>query len=246
MIDTLSLLRKRSDAGSAAHSFLSVLMGAGFTFGLFWGVAHYARVAPRDPLPAIDDLHSVALPVQPPPPPRTTPPETEPALAPASVVDFEPGASDSPVKIGVVVPNLEALVPTPPQALPALLQVGSLRGEFKPRADAFLDAQRIFQQSEVDRIPTALYRPPPPISRRHFKDVDRIRITLLFVVEANGSITNVRVVKSSENPDVDAIVMDTVQNEWGFTPAIKRGRKVRCLMQQPFTIMLPSASKFHM
>ena len=125
-----------------------------------------------------------------------------------------------------------------------MLQIGQLYGEFKPRTDLSVDTQRVFQQSEVDSIPTALYRPSPPITRRHFKDTDRLRVTLLFVVEANGTITNVRVAKSSENPEVDAIVAETVQKEWGFAPAIKRGKKVRCLLLQPFTIMLPSASPF--
>ncbi|HUJ44872.1 MAG TPA: TonB family protein [Opitutaceae bacterium] len=235
-----------SGAGGAAHEVLSVLMGAAFTFCLLWGVAHYARVTPSHPPPAFDDLRAVTLPIQPPPPPRPVETETEPAIAAATVLDFAPGPSDSPVKIALTLPSLESLLPANPLALPALLQVGQLYGEFKPRTDVAPDAQRIFQQSEVDSIPTALYRPPPPLSRRQFKDTDRFRLTLLFVVEPNGAITNVRVAKSSQNPEVDAIVAETVQKEWGFAPAIKRGKKVRCLLQQPFTIVLPSASQFHM
>lgn len=246
MVETVPILRMKSGAGSAAHEVLSVLMGAGFTFCLFWGVAHYARVAPSNPPPAIDDLRAVALPIQPPPPPRSVEPETEPSITTATVVDFAPGPSDSPVKIAITLPSLDSLLPANPLALPALLQVGQLYGEFKPRTDVSVDTQRIFQQSEVDSIPTALYRPPPPISRRQFKDTDRIRLTLLFVVESDGTITNVRVVKSSENPEVDAIVAETVQKEWGFAPAIRRGKKVRCLLLQPFTILLPSASQFHL
>jgi TonB family protein len=244
MVKTVSILRMKNDAGNAAHNALSVLMGAGFTLLLFWGVAHYARVAPSHPPVEIDDLRAVALPIQPPPPPSAVQPETEPSVATVTMVDFAPGPSDSPVKIAITLPSLDSFLPPTRLVLPAMLQVGQLYGEFKPRTDLSVDTQRVFQQSEVDSIPTALYRPPPPITRRHFKDADRLRVTLLFVVEANGTITNVRVAKSSENPEVDAIVAETVQNEWGFAPAIKRGKKVRCLLQQPFTIMLPAASPF--
>ena len=244
MVETVPSLRMKSGAGSAARNALSVLMGAGFTFCLFWGVAHYARVAPSHPPPEIDDLRAVALPIQPPPPPSSVQPETEPSITTMPVVDFAPGPSDSPVKIAITLPSLDSLLPATRLELPAMLQIGQLYGEFKPRTDLSVDTQRVFQQSEVDSIPTALYRPSPPITRRHFKDTDRLRVTLLFVVEANGTITNVRVAKSSENPEVDAIVAETVQKEWGFAPAIKRGKKVRCLLLQPFTIMLPSASPF--
>jgi TonB family protein len=244
MVETVPSLRMKSGASSAARNALSVLMGAGFTFCLFWGVAHYARVAPSHPPPEIDDLRAVALPIQPPPPPSSVQPETEPSITTVTVVDFAPGPSDSPVKIAITLPSLDSLLPATRLALPAMLQVGQLYGEFKPRTDLSVDTQRVFQQSEVDSIPTALYRPPPSISRRLFKDADKIRVTLLFVVEANGTITNVRVVRPSGNPEVDAIVLETVQKEWGYAPAMKRGKKVRCLLQQPFTIVLPSASPF--
>ena len=244
MVETVPSLRMKSGAGSAARNALSVLMGAGFTFCLFWGVAHYARVAPSHPAVEIDDLRAVALPIQPPPPPSSVQPETEPAITTVTVVDFAPGPSDSPVKIAITLPSLDSLLPATRLALPAMLQVGQLYGEFKPHTDLVVDTQRVFQQSEVDSIPTALYRPPPSISRRLFKDADKIRVTLLFVVEANGTITNVRVVRPSGNPEVDTIVLETVQKEWGYAPAMKRGKKVRCLLQQPFTIVLPSASPF--
>jgi len=245
MLETEPSLRTKSDAGSTANNALSVLMGVGFTFCLFWGVAHYARVAPSRPPAEIEDLRAVALPIQPPPPPSTVQPETEPSIASVTVVDFAPGPSDSPVKIAITLPSLDSLLPATRIALPAMLQIGPLSGEFKPHTDLVVDTQRVFQQSEVDSIPTALYRAPPSIGRRLFKDTDKIRLTLLFVVEANGSITNVRVIKPSGSSEVDAIVVETVQKEWGYAPAIKRGKKVRCLLQQPFTIMLPAASPFH-
>ncbi len=245
MLETVPSLRMKNDAGSTANNALSVLMGAGFTFCLFWGVAHYARMTPSHPPAEIEDLRAVAFPIQPPPPPSTVQPETEPSIASVTVVDFAPGPSDSPVKIAITLPSLDSLLPATRLALPAMLQVGPLSGEFKPHTDLSVDTQRVFQQSEVDSIPTALYRAPPSIGRRLFKDADIIRLTLLFVVEANGSITNVRVIKPSGSPEVDAIVVETVQKEWGYAPAIKRGKKVRCLLQQPFTIVLPAASPFH-
>jgi hypothetical protein len=43
---------------------------------------------------------------------------------------------------------------------------------------------------------------------------------------------------------VDTIVIESVQNDWGFAPATKKGKKVRCIMEQPFIFKLPRASRF--
>jgi TonB family protein len=71
-----------------------------------------------------------------------------------------------------------------------------------------------------------------------------LRIRLLFVVEPDGAITHVRIAQSSGIPEADAIVAETVQHDWGFAPASKKGRKVRCMLEQPFLFKLPHFSKF--
>jgi TonB family protein len=66
------------------------------------------------------------------------------------------------------------------------------------------------------------------------------------VVDAEGGVTGIRVLKPSGNAKFDSIVLESVRDEWEFSPAIRKGRKVRCMVQQlvwykwtegsPFTI----------
>ena len=63
---------------------------------------------------------------------------------------------------------------------------------------------------------------------------------------AKGAVTAIRVVKPSGNAEFDTIVVECVRDEWVFSPAVRKGKKVKCLVQQlvwykwtagsPFTI----------
>jgi TonB family protein len=68
-------------------------------------------------------------------------------------------------------------------------------------------------------------------------------VTLLFVVDANGAAGNVRVVKTSGNPEFDALIIENVK-EWEFSPAIKKNKRVKCLVQQPVVVKWSSGSPF--
>jgi TonB family protein len=244
MGEAISRLRLPTDPGTPAQTVLGVVLGTTFTFCLFMGMAHFAATAPASPTPEIEDLRVVALPFQPPPPPQITPTEPAPATDISTVSGFDLAPSDSPVKIAVSPPNFDELTPTVQLAPPAVIQIGRLYGEFKPRTGPSFDLQHIYQKSEVDTLPTALYRAQPPIASRHFRDTNVLRLSLLFVVEASGEITNLRILKTSGNPEVDAIVMETVEKGWGFSPAVKKGRKVRCFLDQPFQLRMSRGSRF--
>lgn len=243
MAGTISRLRLAIDPGNPAQTFLCVVLGSVFTLGLFMGMAHFGRTAPASPPSEIEDLRVVALPFQPPPPP-TAPTEPAPTAEFSTVTGFELAPSDSPVKIAVSPPSLDDLTPTVQLAPPAHIQIGELRGEFKPRMGANFDLRHIYQKNEVDTLPSPLFRAQPPIVSRYFRDSNVLRLSLLFVVEATGEITNLRILKSSGNPEVDAVVMETVEKGWGFSPAVKKGRKVRCFLDQPFQLRLAHGSAF--
>jgi TonB family protein len=236
-------LRIVVDASSPAQTALSVVLGAGFTLALFMGMAHFSIIRQVAPQAAIEDLRSVALPFEPPPPLPASPAEQEP-VPEMAVTGFDFSPSDSPVKIAVSPPSFNDLVTSNEVAPPANIRIGQLNGEFKPRIGLAVSPQHVYQRTEVDNPPVVLFRAVPPISQRLFGDSAELRITLLFVVEPDGAITNVRVAKSSGIPDVDTIVTENVQHEWGFAPATKKGRKVRCLLEQLFRIQLPRASHF--
>ncbi len=244
MVDCLPRLRIAVDPGNPAQTVLCVVLGAGFTLALFLGMAHFSRVKPPAPSVGIEDLRAVALPFEPPPPPRVAPADPEAVAEITTVTGFDFSPSDSPVKIAVSPPNLNDLASTYQVAPPAVIQIGQLYGEFRPKMAISIDVQHVYQKAEVDNPPTILFRAAPVIPQRLFRDVSELRMTLLFVVETNGVITNVRVAKPSGVAEADAIVTETVQNDWGFTPASKKGRKVRCMLEQPFVFKLPRASKF--
>jgi TonB family protein len=232
-----------ASAGTVTQTALSVGMGAGFTFCLFLGMAHYGNLVPDSPPSEIEDLRAVAIPFQPPPPPRVTPTEAAPVPEISTVTGFDLSPSDSPVKIAVSPPNLNALSSANQLAPPAVIQIGQLYGEFKPKMDIVADPQHIFQENEVDRIPSVLYRDPPAIPGRFTRDGKSLRVTLLLVIDANGAVGDVKVVKSSGEAEVDAIVVENIKT-WGFAPAMKRGKKVRCMLQQPYIFVPPHHSRF--
>jgi TonB family protein len=244
MEECMPRLRIAADPGNPAQTVLCVLLGAGFTLALFVGMAHFSGVKQTAPQAGIEDIRAVALPFEPPPPPRVTPADPEPVAEVTTVTGFEFSPSDSPVKIAVSPPNLNDLAATYQVAPPAIIQIGQFYGEFKPKMAMSIDVQHIYQKTEVDNPPTILFRAAPSIPQRLFGETTIMRMRLLFVVETDGAITHVRIAQSSGIPEADAIVTETVQHDWGFAPATKKGRKVRCLLEQPFRIELPRHSKF--
>jgi TonB family protein len=230
-------------SGTLGQTALSLVMGAGFTLCLFLGMARYANMVVENPPPGIEDLRAVAIPFQPPPPPQVTPVEAPAAPEISNVTGFDLSPSDSPVKIAVSPPSLDSLNSGSQLAPPAMIRIGQLYGEFKPRIDIAADPQHIFQENEVDRIPSVLYREPPIIPGRFTRGGKSMHVTLLLVIDANGAVGDVKVVKSSGEPEVDAIVVENVKT-WGFSPAIKRGKKVRCMLQQPYLFVQPHHSAF--
>ena len=91
---------------------------------------------------------------------------------------------------------------------------------------------QLFQQSEVDKIPTVLSRPNPIIPSWVRQGAESLRVVMLLLVDQNGAVKSVRVLESSGNPEFDAIITRDALEAWVFTPAIKKGKRVRCLVQQ--------------
>jgi len=218
--------------------------GLGFTFLLFFSLAHLEDSGAKAPADDIAELRLVSLPLAPPPPPPTVesnppPPEVQPFAG------IELGASDSPVHVAVVPPDLEILVQTAPLPPRALLPFGRFHTEFKPRVEVAGDVRHdVYRESEVDQRPIALVRTVPPIPSYLFGENNSLRVQLLLLIEPNGSVTSARIVSSSGQPEFDEIVAETVKEGWEFSPAIRRGKPVRCLAQQPFRVVKSSGSPF--
>lgn len=243
MAEELSILQLRIEPPSAAPLLLSVALGTLFTWCLFAGVAHFDRVRPADPPARFDNLKAVALPLQPPPPPPPASSVAEPAPITATVMGFDEAPSDSPVKIAVSPPDLDRLSSAPQVAPPAVIQIGHLIADFKPRMDLTYDAQHIYQRSEVDQRPTVLFHKVPKIPPWVRGDGTSLGVVLLVVIDTAGGVGDVRITRTSGNPKFDAIIAEDIK-EWGFSPAIRKGRKVRCLVEQPVKVVWAAGSHF--
>ena len=88
-----------------------------------------------------------------------------------------------------------------------------------------------FSLAEIDQKPRATFQTAPlyPTEMRG-KKVEGV-VTVLFVVDASGRVTDPRVEKSTapafEKPALDAV------RKWKFEPAIKAGQRVACRMRVP-------------
>ncbi len=97
-----------------------------------------------------------------------------------------------------------------------------------------------FSLSEIDQKPRPIFQSapvfPPQLAG---KKVDGL-VTILFVVDATGKVSNPRVEKSShpafERPAVDAV------KQWKFEPAVRGGKRVACKVRAPIRFQPREAS----
>lgn len=219
---------------------IGLFLGVMFTFGLFLAIAHYERGGPAPPPPVLDDLHIATVMIE--PPPAMVQPET--SVPDTTMIGFELAPEKSPVKIAVSPPDLSAILPEEMSKAPtANAQLGPLLTDFKPKMDLSYDAQHIYQKSEVDRVPEILSRPDPQISSRVRDNADTLRVTLVVVINADGEIGNIRLTKSSGKTEFDQLMMESLR-DWVFAPAMKNGKKVRCLIEQGITVQWSRGSVF--
>ncbi len=230
---------------SGLEEALCWVLGAGFTLALFLGEAYVQHAHPDPPSAAIHDLAVAVIPLDPPPPPRApkevVPPPPDEAVA-LTGFDLEP--SDSPVKIAVVPPDLEQLVPTT-QILPgSVTRLAYLDSPAKPHVNASVDVHHVYQLSEVDQRPRAVVQAAPALWPRAYDWGPTLSVTLLIGIDATGRVETALVLRSSGHEEYDKVVVQTVKDQWLFSPAIRRGRKVRCLVEQKITVIIGSVSAF--
>lgn len=219
---------------------LTFVAGAAFTAGLFFLIARYLHTTPADTTGDIEDLRQVYLAAPPPPPPMT---ENVPLPPDTSMAGFDLAPTDSPVKIAVSPPLFH--IDSPAELAPAAhIHIGIFEGAFKPKMRALDNPNHVYQLSEVDQRPSALYREKFNVPYDIIRNAKRLRVVLIFVVEPDGTTGQIRVMESSGNPDYDALVADHVK-DWTFNPGIKHGRKVRTLMEEAVVGRVSEGNPFH-
>jgi TonB family protein len=242
MADAITLPSAESARDNAVAEALSLVLGAAFTLGLFLAVSHFQGTDDAPEEADIADMRAMSIPLEAPPPrPVETPPVPE-AASPFAGLDI--AATDSPVRIAVVPPDLSALMPVNTTAPAAKINPAQLYTEFKPRTEIGGDFSRIFQQHEVDQRPAVVSRPKPFIPGIVRGGAESMRISVLILVDTRGAVANTRVLQSSGNEHFDAIILRDIREAWIFSPAMKKGRKVRCLVQQNVRVEWKGGSPF--
>lgn len=89
----------------------------------------------------------------------------------------------------------------------------------------------VFNLAQLDRIPEAIFQPPPvfPVSLK--KEVSNARVEVEFVVTAKGEVVEVRVISSTHSGFESAAVSGV--SRWQFRPGMKGGKKVNTRMRVP-------------
>lgn len=220
---------------------VSLAIGAGFTLGLFLSIAHFLdqQESSAGAQVVANDLETIAITMPPPPPPPK--PEEKPVVASELVEAVALGLAEepstSPVTIAPSPLNPEELLPMRPPPTQAISVAVNLESSFTPTMNLALDENRIYQKSEVDQLPFATSRPDPPVPESLLGEGRKRSVVVLFVVDAHGVVSNVRILHSSNNSEFDSIIAETLQ-EWTFSPAIRKGKPVRCMIQQQITVEL--------
>ena len=223
---------------------ISLVAGTGISLGIFLSIARFLSVQEKMAPPVQDDLETVALAMPPPPPPPK--PEDKPVVVEdqheAIALGFQEEPSSSPVKIAPSPPSYDLLLPM--SQLPTRIIGGGigLDPSFKPKIDVTFDSDHVYQKSDVDKIPVVISRKNPRVPRNVREDAERLSVVVLYIVDPHGVGGNVRILRSSDNPRFDAIIADWI-SEWVFSPAIKKGKPVRCMIQQVLTVQWDQQSR---
>jgi TonB family protein len=242
MADTLILPPPESTRANAVAELLSLALGAGFTLVLFLAVAHFGVGDGPAEEPEMTDLRAISVPLEPPPPRPVEEQETAAVASPFSGLEI--AAVESPMKIAVVPPDLATLLPANTTAPSAKIDPARLYTEFKPKTDIGGDFSRIFQQHEVDQRAAIVSQPTPHIPPVVRAGAEVLRVNVLMLINARGTVDSVRLLESSGNKHFDAIILRDIRETWIFSPAMKKGHKVRCLVQRTIRFEWKGGSPF--
>lgn len=226
---------------------ISVVLGAGFSLGIFLSIGYFLRVqegSAQAPV-TVDDLEvlTVAMPPPPPPPKTEEAPVVAPDLSEAIALGIAEEPSPSPVKVAPSPPIFEELLPVMPPPAHVIVGTMGLESDLNPTLALTFDENRVYQKNEVDKPPFPTSRVEPSVSSRVLGESRKRSVVLLFVVDTRGVVGSVRVLRSSDNEEFDQTVAKAIA-EWTFSPAIKKDKAVRCMIQQQITVQMEQRDAF--
>lgn len=213
--------------------------------GLILIVLAFLR-APREAGPATEiyTARLVTVPFdEPPPPPREqAPPEPGPIVGPMRLEIALEAGSAVHIQVPDFAPSDTEMAPPPARAVVAA-RFDVANSIARPVDLDELPARRIFSRNEVDQRPMVVYRVTPKFSDQRVSKMATPRVGLLLVVNSDGSVGDVQVMRGSGEEDFDQAIIEAIR-EWRFSPAILKGRKVRCWVEQMVSVKMSRATPF--
>jgi len=199
-----------------------------------------------EPEPEIYVAHQVTLPLDEPPPPpvsEPTPTDSGPMVGPLRLEIA--AAPTSAVHIQVPdVPLLSTEALPPPARGVVAARFDLVRSVVRPiREDGDLSTRHVFDRSEVDQRPLVIHRVTPKFNYTRVSKLATPRAIVLLVVNTDGSVGEVRLMHGSTDEEFDESVIEAIR-EWRFSPAVRKGQKVRCWVEQALTVKLSGGTAF--
>lgn len=224
----------------AAHpsAILSHLGGLATTATIFALLAWSTGEPDEEESVNFDEVHAVSLLDLPPPPKSEELPEQPPAAVnPLLLLAEERTGSDFRLPAAPIVPKFV------PQAT-GRIQFDFSMDAMKPSlAGPEVEPRHVFERSEVDELPRAILKKSPRLTTTMTKDLKARSLRFLFIVDVDGSPEQVRLLSSTGDEIVDSLCLQAM-NAWRFTPAIRKGKKVRCWVEQGFNLRASTRSPF--
>lgn len=211
-----------------------LLLSVGLHCALFFGLDDAPAPAVASAAPAPAPVLQIAMPALPPEEPEPTLQDlAEPA--PAATVAV-PQLMEVPSAVALT--DFTQQVDLRPQTE---LDVAALRQMTIPAnhgrgSTSAAALGNIFNLADLDRIPEAIAQPAPraPLEAHYISNPERV--TVGFIVDAEGRVRSVQAV-SSTNREFEAAAVGGVQR-WKFRPGVKAGRRVATQMQVTLNFVL--------
>ena len=89
----------------------------------------------------------------------------------------------------------------------------------------------LFELADLDRIPEAIFQPPPVFPLNLRKEVYFAEVMVEFIVDVKGKVPWAKVIETTHRGFEDAAVLGV--SRWQFRPGMKGGKRVNARMRVP-------------
>ena len=219
----------------ARMSLISIGASVAVSVLILWGIVQAQKTKFSSDEPIYEDLRAVVIP-SPPPPPKEERAEEIPT--PPQLLNLDSAETDT-TSIQIAYSPTTIQSPAKPTAMP---EFTFALDDFRPSSRDLGPRNRVYQKSEVDQAPVAIYKKKPKMSAALLESVDIPRVAIMYIVNTDGSVSSIRLLHSASS-EFDQVIISAIKL-WRFKPAVKDGQNVRCWISQGVTIKPPGRNPF--